>query len=103
MAVYQGGEGGAPPLLIRFQAAVGGVGLIHGPSRGYLYQWHSKRHVVVDAVSELLWPWLSDAKRAQLKRAASDVGRSAPNLPDAVWSSAELAAGAGGVIVRRRG
>ncbi len=96
IAVYQGGEGGPPPLLYRFQAAVGGIGLIHGPARGYLYQWHSKRHVVVDAVSELLWPWLSDAKRSQLQRAAAEVGRSTPTVPDARWSPDELAAWAAG-------
>jgi len=96
MAVYQGGEGGPPPLLYRFQAAVGGIGLIHGPARGYLYQWHSKRHVVVDAVSELLWPWLSDAKREQLRRASAEVGRSTPTVPDAPWSRDELAAWAAG-------
>lgn len=96
MAVYQGGEHDPPLLLSRFQAAVGGVGLIHGPSRGYLYQWHSKRHAVVDAVSELLWPWLSSAKREQLKRAADDVDRPAPTVPDARWSRDELTAWAAG-------
>jgi hypothetical protein len=96
MAVYQGGEGSAPPLLHRFQAAVGGVGRIHGPARGYLYQWHSKRHVVVDSVSELLWPWLSDAKRSQLERAAFEVGRTAPRVGRARWSAEENAAWAAG-------
>ena len=96
MAVYQRGEGAPPPLLFRFQAAVEGVGLIHGPSRGYLYQWHSKRHVIVDAVSELLWPWLSEAKRSQLRQAASDVNRATPNIADSGWSNDELAAWAAG-------
>ena len=96
MAVYQGGEGAPPPLLIRFQAAVGGIGLIHGPSRGYLYQWHSRRHAVVDEVSELLWPWLSEAKRQQLDRAASEVGRAVPVVPSAAWPAEELAAWAAG-------
>jgi len=96
MAVYQAGEGGPPPLLRRFQAIVGGVGLIHGPSRGYLYQWHTKRHGVVDEVSDLLWPWLSEGKRSQLRRAASEVGRAAPAAADASWSDDELAAWAAG-------
>ena len=96
MAVYQGGDGAPPPLLDRFRAAVGGVGLIHGPSRGYLYQWHTKRHIVVDDVSELLWPWLSDPKRSQLRRAASEVGRATPAAADALWSRDELAAWAAG-------
>ena len=96
MAVYQGGEGAPPSLLFRFQGIVGGTGLIHGPSRGSLYQWHSKRNVVVDAVSELLWPWLSEAKRSQLRRAASEVGRPSPDVPDAQWSRDQLVAWAAG-------
>jgi len=78
MAVYQRGDEMPPPLLFRFRAAVGDIGLIHGPARGSLYQWHSKRHAVVDAVSEQLWPWMGDVKRAQLRKAAHEVGRSAP-------------------------
>jgi hypothetical protein len=54
IAVYQGGDSMPPPLLFRFRAAIGEIGLIHGPARGSLYQWHSKRHVVVEAVSEQL-------------------------------------------------
>jgi len=96
MAVYQSGNGAPPALLLRFRSAVGDVGLIHGPARGYLYQWHSKRNVVVDVVSELLWPWLSDAKRTQLRRAASEVSRPAPTVADAPWTRDELLAWAAG-------
>ena len=96
MAVYQGGDDGIPSLLVRFHTVVGGIGLIHGPSRGRLYQWHSRRHVVVEEVSELLWPWLSEAKRAQLRRAASAVHRMTPAAADALWTSDELAAWAAG-------
>jgi len=80
MAVYQNGDGMPPPLLFRFRHAVGDIGLIHGPSRGSLYQWHSKRHAVVDEASALLWPWLCEAKREQLDRAAAEVGRETPSL-----------------------
>lgn len=96
IAVYQGDKQGVPLLLYRFQTAVGGLGLIHGPSRGSLYQWHAKRHGVVDEVSDLLWPWLSEGKRSQLRRAASEVGRAAPTAADASWSNDELAAWAAG-------
>ena len=96
MAVYQSGDEMPPPLLFRFRAAVGDVGLIHGPARGSLYQWHSKRHVVVEAVGELIWPWIGEVKRDQLRAAADDVGRDAPVCPDATWSPAECAAWAAG-------
>jgi hypothetical protein len=96
MAVYQRGDAMPPPLLFRFRAAVGDVGLIHGPSRGSLYQWHSKRHVVVDAVSQMLWLWIGEVKRAQLRRAASEVGRRAPIDTSKTWSTEERAAWAAG-------
>ena len=96
MAVYQRGDTMPPPLLFRFRASVGDVGLIHGPARGSLYQWHSKRHVVVDAVSELLWPWIGEVKRAQLRRAASEVGLSVPRESPERWSALERAAWAAG-------
>ena len=96
IAVYQRGDAMPPPLLFRFRAAVGGIGLIHGPARGSLYQWHSKRHLVVEAVSELIWPWIGEVKRDQLRAAAIQVGRSAPPYGDADWSPAERAAWAAG-------
>ena len=96
MAVYQSGDAMPPPLLFRFRAAVGDIGLIHGPARGSLYQWHSKRHAVVDTVSELLWPWMGDVKRAQLRRAAGEIGRRAPHDSSATWSQEERAAWAAG-------
>jgi hypothetical protein len=96
MAVYQSGDETPPPLLFRFRAAVGEVGLIHGPARGSLYQWHSKRHVVVDAVSELLWPWIGEIKRAQLRKAALETGRPAPRGEPPAWTMSEEAAWAAG-------
>jgi len=96
IAVYQSGDSMPPPLLFRFRAAVGDVGLIHGPARGSLYQWHSKRHVVVDAVSERLWPWIGEVKRAQLHKAADEVHRTVPAQCSARWSETEQAAWAAG-------
>ena len=95
-AVYQSGDAMPPPLLFRFRAAVGDVGLIHGPARGSLFQWHSKRHVVVETVSERLWPWIGDLKRAQLRNAALDVGRLAPSDGTERWTVPEQAAWAAG-------
>ena len=96
MAVYQGGDDIPPPLLFRFRAAVGEIGLIHGPSRGSLYQWHSKRHLVVDAVSDLLWQWIGESKRAQLRKAAGEIGRQVPTDRASQWSAQEEAAWAAG-------
>src|SRR5205814_9814301 len=61
-----------------------------------LFQWHSKRHVVVEAVSELLWPWIGELKRAQLHKAAFEVGRVAPPAGRARWTPPEQAAWAAG-------
>jgi hypothetical protein len=96
IAVYQSGDEMPPPLLFRFRAAVGDVGLIHGPARASLYQWHSKRHVVVEAVGELLWPWIGEVKRAQLRKAAGEVDRTVPAQCSARWSEIERAAWAAG-------
>ena len=96
MSVYQSGDGAPPSLLLRFRSAVGDIGLIHGPSRGRLYQWHSRKHGVVDTVGGLLWPWLGEQKRAQFARAAAEVHRTPPATADAQWSEDELAAWAAG-------
>ncbi|GAC1699489.1 MAG: hypothetical protein NVS9B6_11590 [Candidatus Limnocylindrales bacterium] len=95
IAVSQKGTADAPELLIRFQAAIGGMGHIHGPYRGQLYYWNSKRHVVADTVTELLWPYLSSPKRDQLSRCAVRVGRRIPDAPARTESSTELAWSAG--------
>ncbi|MDP9245683.1 MAG: hypothetical protein M3O64_03435 [Chloroflexota bacterium] len=96
MAVYQSGDDIPPPLLFRFRAAVGGLGLIHGPARGSRYQWHTKSHPILESVTEVMWPWLGTAKRAQLSRAAAEVGRVVPAFRDAQWSPKEGAAWAAG-------
>jgi len=109
IAVSQKGATSTPDLLVRFQAAVGGLGHIHGPYRGQLYYWNSKRHAVVDAVMALLWPYLSPPKRDQLSRCADRVGRPIPDasaLPDSVadvaWSAGFFCA-EGTISITRRG
>jgi len=81
MQVSQGGLAGEFPLvLVRFRDALGGLGGITGPYRGYLYYWKTTRNDVIDEVSEALWPFLSREKRVQLGKAALEVGRVVPAL-----------------------
>ncbi len=81
MQVSQGGVvGELPVVLVRFSEALGGVGSITGPYRGYLYYWKTTRNDVIDEVSSDLWPFLGFEKRAQLAKAAREVGRTAPTI-----------------------
>ena len=66
MAVSQGGDPGKPPLvLLGFKSAVGGVGNITGPYRGYLFYWKTTQIAAIDMVATTLWPFLSQEKREQ--------------------------------------
>lgn len=78
MAVYQGGRDDIPEALTRFQRAVGGRGNITGPYRARLFHWTTRKHSAFDEVMTLLWPWLSELKRAQLRRATEGARRSMP-------------------------
>jgi hypothetical protein len=78
MALYQGGRDVIPDALLRFQRAVGGRGNITGPYRDRLFHWSTKKNSAFDEVMTLLWPWLSDGKRAQLRRATESAGRAMP-------------------------
>ena len=78
MVVYQAGRDEIPEALLRFQHAVGGRGNITGPYRNRLFHWTTKKHAAFDEVMTMLWPWLSDLKRAQLQRATTTVGRTMP-------------------------
>lgn len=78
MAVYQAGRDQIPEALLRFQRAVGGRGNITGPYRERLFHWTTRKHATFDEVMTLLWPWLSDWKRAQLQRATEGSGRVMP-------------------------
>jgi hypothetical protein len=76
MAVSQGGDPGKPPLvLLGFKAAVGGVGNITGPYRGYLFYWKTTRIGAIDTIATALWPFLGHEKRAQFSLASGLVGR----------------------------
>jgi hypothetical protein len=79
MQVSQAGiRGVPPPVLVRFMHAIGDVGNITGPYREYLFYWKTTRNDVIDVISAALWPYLGDAKRAQLTRAAGEMSRSIP-------------------------
>ena len=96
MQASQGGVAGVPPpVLLRFQAAIGGFGGITGPYRGYLFYWKTTRNEVIDVVTQSLWPYLSSAKREQLREAAADVRRQVPGASRSVGVDTELAWAAG--------
>lgn len=98
-----------PPILVRFQSAIGGAGNITGPYRGYLHYWKTTRNDVIDEVSAALWPFLSQDKRGQLARAAEQVGRATPwrsaprpAMEEPAWA-AGLFDGEGSIYVAKRG
>jgi hypothetical protein len=78
MVVYQAGRDEIPEALLRFKRAVGGRGNITGPYRNRLFHWTTKKHSAFDDVMTMLWPWLSDWKRAQLQNATETAGKAMP-------------------------
>src|SRR2546425_2972485 len=75
MAVSQAGDRGTPPLvMLGFRSAVGGVGNITGPYRGYLFYWKTTQISIVDTTATTLWPFLGQEKREQFIRASGLVG-----------------------------
>jgi hypothetical protein len=79
MAVSQSGDPGKPPLvLLGFKAAVGGVGNITGPYRGYLFYWKTTQIRAIDAIAMALWPFLGQEKREQFLVASALAGKALP-------------------------
>ena len=79
MAVSQGGDPGKPPIvLLGFRAAVGGIGNITGPYRGYLFYWKTTQIQAIDAIGTSLWPFIGQEKREQFIAAAGLVGKALP-------------------------
>lgn len=84
----QASAGSVPPALLRFRAAVLGLGTITGPhlrrdgwGRLPQYRWETWDFARTQAVIALLWPWLTEEKRAQARAALLAVrapGRSSP-------------------------
>jgi hypothetical protein len=71
--INQAGSGGAPQALIRFRAALEGLGRIGGPTREPkrkdMYRWLVSSRNDVDLLLLLLKPWLGPVKLAQFARA----------------------------------
>lgn len=76
MTVYQA----TTPVLERFRSAVSGHGGIHGPYRGRLYHWTTKRREAVRLLCTTLSPFIGDEKREQLRAAV----RGLPDLEQLV-------------------
>ena len=80
--------GAVPPVLVRFQQAVGGIGSIHGPfmprnpwSKRRQYTWQVTGISRTEVLLELIWPWLDDAKRQQARSAITAARRGGPHRP----------------------
>jgi hypothetical protein len=71
--INQADPKGVPATLLRFQAALGGLGRIGGPTcapeREDMYRWNVSSRGNVELVFELLKPWLGPVKLLQLARA----------------------------------
>src|SRR6267378_8233467 len=71
--INQADPNGVPTVLLRFQAALGGLGRIGGPTREPerkdLYRWTVSSRGDVELVLQLLEPWLGSVKLMQLSRA----------------------------------
>jgi len=68
--VPQSGQGaGVPAVLLRFQAAVGGMGEIVGPEKDDIYKWVSRGRLESFAVVAFLWSHIGPVKRRQANEA----------------------------------
>lgn len=65
----QSGRDGIPPLLLRFQRVMLGMGHMSGPSNDGIYMLRYTAREEARLVLELMWPYLGDVKRAQSARA----------------------------------
>jgi hypothetical protein len=60
-------QSGIPECLNRFKAAVGNLGNINGPYKGYHYKFDCSKFEHVQAIIALLWNYLSGPKKKQIK------------------------------------
>lgn len=85
--VNQADPNGVPRALLRFQAALGGLGRIGGPHRQEkridLYRWDVSSRSDVARLQELVAPWLGTVKLAQLATAL-DVTRPRSMAPEMI-------------------
>lgn len=75
VVVPQCGHDGLPEVLLRFQAAVLGMGSITGPDDDDMYFWRAGGSAEAQASIALLWSFLELVKRAQAATAMRAVRR----------------------------
>lgn len=71
--VPQSGQGEVPKVLVRFQAAMLGLGKIVGPNEHGIYVWKSRGLEETQATIAMLWKYLGHVKRAQASAAMAEV------------------------------
>ncbi len=64
VSVPQAGRGGVPEVLLKFQRAMLGMGMIYLDRHG-LYKWRAGGRVGAELSLALMWPFLRTVKRAQ--------------------------------------
>jgi hypothetical protein len=69
VTVPQSGRDGVPPVLLRFQGVMLGMGHISGPEDDSLYMLRYAAREEVRLMLLLMWPYLGDVKRVQATRA----------------------------------
>jgi len=88
--INQAGPDRIPAVLVRFQAALGGLGRIGGPTREPkrkdMYRWIVSSRDEVALLLQLVKPWLGPVKLAQFARATGlDVSVAQPRTGDDEW------------------
>lgn len=94
--INQSDNDGVPDVLLRFQHIVA-RGRIHGPvheeGRKDLHYWQVSSRGDVEAVANVIWPWLGDVKRVEFKAALGRV----PIATEDARPRTEMLAWAGGL------
>ena len=75
LTVPQSGRDGVPPVLLRFQRVMLGMGRVSGPSGEGIYMLRYAAREEARLVLELIWPHLGDIKRAQAARSIELIER----------------------------
>lgn len=75
VTVPQLGREGVPEVLVRFQRAVLGMGVIERADDGSIFRWRARGFVDAQATIALLWRFLDGVKRTQAAAAMRTVGR----------------------------
>ena len=75
ITVPQSGRDGVPEVLLRFQRAVLGLGVIEPADAKSVYRWRARGFVDAQATIALLWRFLDDVKRDQAAAAMRSVAQ----------------------------